>query len=70
MSTMLRWSPTRQFHFHHDADDMFERFFGAPRMRPLSVRRGFPPRRGGSKTAPTSSSSPSRASIRRRSTCP
>ena len=28
MSTMLRWSPTRQFHFHHDADDMFERFFG------------------------------------------
>ena len=28
MTTMLRWSPTRQFHFHHDADDMFERFFG------------------------------------------
>jgi HSP20 family protein len=28
MSTMLRWSPTRQFHFHHDADDMLERFFG------------------------------------------
>ena len=28
MNTMLRWSPTRQFHFHHDADDVLERFFG------------------------------------------
>jgi HSP20 family protein len=28
MNTMLRWSPTRQFHFHHDTNDMFERFFG------------------------------------------
>jgi Hsp20/alpha crystallin family len=27
MSTMLRWSPTREFHFHHDADDLFLRFF-------------------------------------------
>ena len=27
MTTMLRWSPTRQFHFHHDADDLFPRFF-------------------------------------------
>jgi HSP20 family protein len=26
MNTMLRWSPTRQFHFH--VDDLFERFFG------------------------------------------
>jgi len=26
MNTMLRWSPTRQFHFH--ADDLFEGFFG------------------------------------------
>jgi HSP20 family protein len=23
MTTMLRWSPTRKFHFHHDADDLF-----------------------------------------------
>src|SRR2546426_10113080 len=30
MSTMLRWSPTRQFHFHRDADDMLVRFFGGP----------------------------------------
>ena len=27
MNTMLRWSPTRQFHFHHD-DNLFARFFG------------------------------------------
>src|SRR3989338_4317382 len=28
MNTMLRWSPTRQFHFHHDVDDLSEMFFG------------------------------------------
>jgi HSP20 family protein len=28
MNSMLRWSPTRQFHFHQDAEDVFERFFG------------------------------------------
>src|SRR5216684_685307 len=28
MNTMLRWSPTRQFHFHHDADNLFDRFLG------------------------------------------
>jgi len=27
MSTMLRWSPTRKFHFHHDVDDLSLRFF-------------------------------------------
>ncbi len=27
MNTMLRWSPTRKFHFHHDVDDLFLRFF-------------------------------------------
>src|SRR5438046_10290475 len=26
MNTMLRWSPTRQFHY--DVDDLSERFFG------------------------------------------
>ena len=25
---MLRWSPTRQFHFHHDDDDLLERLVG------------------------------------------
>jgi HSP20 family protein len=27
MTTMLRWSPIRKFHFHHDIDDVFPRFF-------------------------------------------
>ncbi len=27
MNTMLRWSPTRQFHFHPDVNDLSERFF-------------------------------------------
>jgi HSP20 family protein len=27
MNTMLRWSPTRKFHFHHDVDDPFQGFF-------------------------------------------
>jgi HSP20 family protein len=28
MNTMLRWSPTRQFHFHHNDDDLLERLVG------------------------------------------
>lgn len=28
MNTMLHWSPTRQFHFHQDGEDVFESFFG------------------------------------------
>src|SRR5712692_1628703 len=31
MNTMLRWSPTRQFHLHREADDLFERFFDGTR---------------------------------------
>jgi HSP20 family protein len=27
MTTMLRWSPTRKFHFHYDIDDLFQRSF-------------------------------------------
>jgi HSP20 family protein len=27
MSTMLHWSPTARFHFHHPLEDMFPRFF-------------------------------------------
>src|SRR5688500_6983167 len=40
MNTMLRWSPTRQFHFHHDVDGLLERLVGggteeaAQRARP------------------------------------
>ena len=28
MNTMLRWSPTRQFHFHQTDENLFERFVG------------------------------------------
>lgn len=28
MNAMLHWSPTQQFHLHHDAYDRLERFFG------------------------------------------
>ena len=27
MNTLLRWSPTRKFHFHHDIDALFPEFF-------------------------------------------
>ena len=27
MTTMLRWSPARKFHFHHDIDEMSPGFF-------------------------------------------
>ena len=27
MTTMLRWSPTRKFHFHYEVDHLFRRFF-------------------------------------------
>jgi HSP20 family molecular chaperone IbpA len=27
MTTMLRWSPIRQFHFHHDLDALLPGFF-------------------------------------------
>ena len=40
MNTMLRWSPTRKFHFHHDVDDQFLRFVDGvtdePVQRPAS----------------------------------
>ena len=71
MSTMLRWSPTRQFHFHHDVDDLFLRFGDGGTdeavQRPASW---LPAAGGGSRTARTSSRSPCRAWIRRTSPCP
>ena len=27
MTTMLRWSPTQKFHFHHNVDELFPVFF-------------------------------------------
>ena len=29
MTTMLRWSPRRQFHFHHDVDALLPMFFNS-----------------------------------------
>ena len=46
MNTMLRWSPTRQFHFHHDVDELFPNVFNgatdedarrAPSWRPAAA---------------------------------
>jgi HSP20 family protein len=35
MSTMLHWSPTAKFHFHHPFEELFPRFFdGAPNEVP------------------------------------
>ena len=35
MNSMLRWSPARQFHYHHDVNDLFSRFLeGAPDAAP------------------------------------
>jgi HSP20 family protein len=42
MNTMLRWSPTRQFHFHHDVDDLFERFSGGD-MNETAQRQSWLP---------------------------
>ena len=28
MNAMLRWSPARQFHFHHNVDHLVNAFFG------------------------------------------
>src|SRR2546427_111772 len=39
MNTMLRWSPTRQFHY--DVDDLSERFFGGATD---GTTRGWAPR--------------------------
>ena len=41
MNAMLRWSPTRQFHFHHEADDLFERFFAGARDEVAHGRMGW-----------------------------
>ena len=35
MNTMLRWSPTRKFHFHHDVDDLFLRLFDGVTDEPV-----------------------------------
>jgi HSP20 family protein len=47
MNAMLRWSPTRQFHFHHDVDDLFQRFVGGTTDEAAeSARAWLPPAEG------------------------
>jgi HSP20 family protein len=47
MNAMLRWSPTRQFHFHHDVDDLFQRFVGGTTDEAAErVRAWLPPAEG------------------------
>jgi len=56
MNTMLRWSPTRQFHFHHDGDNQFDRFLGRATDDVDQGSSWLPAAEGGLRTVPTSSS--------------
>jgi HSP20 family protein len=46
MNTMLRWSPTRQFHFHQDADDLFDKFVGRATDEPTEASSWLPAAEG------------------------
>jgi HSP20 family protein len=47
MTTMLRWSPRRQFHFHHNVDDALPRFFnGAMDEAAQRAETWLPPAEG------------------------
>jgi HSP20 family protein len=47
MTTMLRWSPTRKFHFHHDVDARLPGFFnGATDEAAQRVRSWLPAAEG------------------------
>ncbi len=47
MNAMLRWSPTRQFHFHNEIDEMFPRFFdGASDEAPQPAASWLPAAEG------------------------
>jgi HSP20 family protein len=46
MNTMLRWSPTRQFHIHHDVDDLAERYFGGATGEAAPLPLWSPPAEG------------------------
>jgi HSP20 family protein len=39
MNAMLRWSPTRQFHFHQDVNELFERLIGGTTGRTEEATR-------------------------------
>jgi HSP20 family protein len=47
MTTMLHWSPTESFHFHHHADDLFPRLFdGATNEAPQPSAAWLPATEG------------------------
>lgn len=46
MNAMLRWSPTQQFHIHHDADARFERFLGGAPVQAAELPTWFPAAEG------------------------
>ena len=46
MNAMLRWSPTQQFHIHHDADTRFERFFGGAPVQAAQLPTWLPAAEG------------------------
>jgi HSP20 family protein len=46
MNTMLRWSPTRQFHFHQAPENFFERFVGGTTDEAAQRSSWLPPAEG------------------------
>ena len=47
MNTMLHWSPTAKFHFHHPFEDLFPRSFdGAPNEAPQPAASWLPATEG------------------------
>ena len=46
MNAMLRWSPTQQFHIHHDADSRLESFFGGAPVQAAELPTWLPAAEG------------------------
>ena len=46
MNAMLRWSPTQQFHIHHDVDSRLERFFGGAPVQAAELPTWLPAAEG------------------------
>ena len=46
MNAMLRWSPTQQYHIHHDADARLERFFGGGPVQAAELPTWLPAAEG------------------------
>ena len=46
MNAMLRWSPTQQFHIHHDTDSRLERFLGGAPVQAAELPTWLPAAEG------------------------